>query len=71
MEKCLTNDNFWCTLIPNIFLQPPKKKGEKGKGKRGSKKTGSGRAQTLIDGVPITSMTKEQLEGHVIRSVRG
>ncbi|KAK4291261.1 hypothetical protein Pmani_035901 [Petrolisthes manimaculis] len=46
---------------------PPKKKGEKGKGKRGSKKTGSGRSQTLIDGVPLTSMTKEQLEGHVIR----
>ncbi|KAK8390842.1 hypothetical protein O3P69_010514 [Scylla paramamosain] len=46
---------------------PPKKKGEKGKGKRGSKKTGSGRAQTLIDGVPINTMTKEQLEGHVVR----
>lgn len=50
-----------------IFHQPPKKKGEKGKGKRGSKKTGSGRAQTLIDGVPINTMTKEQLEGHVVR----
>ncbi|KAK8724034.1 hypothetical protein OTU49_011410 [Cherax quadricarinatus] len=46
---------------------PPKKKGEKAKGKRGSKKTGSGRAQTLIDGIPINTMSKEQLEGHVIR----
>ncbi|XP_076039651.1 growth arrest specific protein 8 [Oratosquilla oratoria] len=46
---------------------PPKKKGDKGKGKRGAKKTGSGRAQVVIDGVPITNMTKEQLEGHVIR----
>ncbi|XP_042207068.1 dynein regulatory complex subunit 4-like isoform X2 [Homarus americanus] len=46
---------------------PPKKKGDKAKGKRGSKKTGSGRAQTLIDGIPINTMSKEQLEGHVIR----
>ncbi|XP_047468304.1 dynein regulatory complex subunit 4-like [Penaeus chinensis] len=45
---------------------PPKKK-EKAKGKRGSKKTGSGRAQALIDGIPINTMTKEQLEGHVLR----
>ncbi|XP_064090287.1 dynein regulatory complex subunit 4-like [Macrobrachium nipponense] len=45
---------------------PPKKKGDKGKGK-GGKKAGSGRAQALIDGIPISSMSKEQLEGHVIR----
>ena len=47
-------------------MQPPKKK-DKGKGK-GKGKGGSGRAQAVIDGIPISSMTKEQLEGHVIRS---
>ena len=52
-------------MISLKFKQPPKKK-EKGKGK-GKGKGGSGRAQAVIDGVPISNMTKEQLEGHVIR----
>ena len=44
----------------------PKKKGAKkaGKGKAGK---GGSKGPTIIDGVPVSEMTKEQLEGHVRR----
>ncbi|CAL4110967.1 unnamed protein product, partial [Meganyctiphanes norvegica] len=49
-------------------MAPKKGKGEgKGKAKRGAKKSGSSRATTVIDGVPLNTMTKDQLEGHVLR----
>ena len=44
---------------------PPKKKG--GKKGKGGKKTGGSKGPTIIDGVPVSEMTKEQLEGHVRR----
>lgn len=47
-----------------------KKKGEKGKAKKGGKKSGGGRAQAILDGVPMAAMTRDQLEGHVTRSGR-
>ena len=43
---------------------PPKKKGAK---KKVGKAKGSSKGPTLIDGVPVSEMTKEQLEGHVRR----
>ena len=43
---------------------PPKKKGAK---KKVGKTKGSSKGPTLIDGVPVSEMTKEQLEGHVRR----
>ena len=42
----------------------PKKKGAK---KKAGKKTGGSKGPTIIDGVPVSEMTKEQLEGHVRR----
>ena len=45
---------------------PPKKKGG-GKKKAGKKAGTKGKGPTIIDGVPVTEMTKEQLEGHVKR----
>ena len=44
---------------------PPKKKG--GGKKKAGKKTGGSKGPTIIDGVPVSEMTKEQLEGHVRR----
>ena len=44
---------------------PPKKKG--GGKKKTGKKTGGSKGPTVIDGVPVSEMTKEQLEGHVRR----
>ena len=41
---------------------PPKKKG--GGKKKTGKKTGGSKGPTVIDGVPVSEMTKEQLEGH-------
>ena len=45
--------------------------GAKGKGKKkGTKKAASGKAKTtVIDGVPLVSMTRDQLEGLVTRYV--
>jgi hypothetical protein len=43
---------------------PPKKKAGK---KKVGKKSGSTKGPTIIDGVPVSEMTKEQLEGHVRR----
>lgn len=43
---------------------PPKKKA--GKKKTGKTKGGT-KGPTIIDGVPVSEMTKEQLEGHVRR----
>ncbi|XP_040573564.1 dynein regulatory complex subunit 4 [Lepeophtheirus salmonis] len=43
---------------------PPKKKGSK---KKTGKKSGSAKGPTIIDGVPVSEMSKEQLEGHVKR----
>ena len=45
---------------------PPKKKGG-GKKKAGKGAKAKGKGPTIIDGVPVTEMTKEQLEGHVRR----
>ena len=44
---------------------PPKKKG--GGKKKAGKKTGGSKGPTIIDGVPVSEMSKEQLEGHVRR----
>lgn len=44
---------------------PPKKKG--GKKKAGKKGGTGGKGPTIIDGVPVSEMSKEQLEGHVRR----
>ena len=50
-----------------LFAQAGKKKGGKGKGKSGGKKGGGGRANAILDGVPMSAMTRDQLEGHVGR----
>jgi hypothetical protein len=42
----------------------PKKKAVK---KKVGKKSGSTKGPTIIDGVPVSEMTKDQLEGHVKR----
>ena len=42
----------------------PKKKGAK---KKVGKKTGGSKGPTIIDGVPVSEMSKDQLEGHVRR----
>ncbi len=42
----------------------PKKKGVK---KKVGKKSGGTKGPTIIDGVPVGDMTKDQLEGHVRR----
>ena len=42
----------------------PKKKGVK---KKVGKKSGGTKGPTIIDGVPVSEMTKDQLEGHVRR----
>ena len=42
----------------------PKKKGAK---KKAGKKTGGSKGPTIIDGVPVSEMTKAELEGHVRR----
>lgn len=42
----------------------PKKKAVK---KKVGKKSGSTKGPTIIDGVPVAEMTKDQLEGHVRR----
>ena len=42
----------------------PKKKVAK---KKTGKKSGSSKGPTIIDGVPVSEMTKDQLEGHVRR----
>lgn len=42
----------------------PKKKGVK---KKVGKKAGGTKGPTIIDGVPVSEMTKDQLEGHVKR----
>ncbi len=44
---------------------PPK--GKKAGKKKAGKKTGGSKGPTIIDGVPVSEMTKEQLEGHVRR----
>lgn len=44
----------------------PPKKGKAGKKKAGKTKGGT-KGPTIIDGVPVSEMTKEQLEGHVRR----
>lgn len=44
---------------------PPKKKA--GAKKKAGKKAGSSKGPTLIDGLPVSEMSKEQLEGHVKR----
>ena len=50
---------------------PPKKKAAASSGGTGKKKTrsktGSAREGRLLDGVAISEMTREQLEGHVDR----
>ena len=43
----------------------PKKKA--GKGKKAAKGKAGSKGPTIIDGVPVSEMTKEQLEGHVRR----
>ena len=43
----------------------PKKKGTKKKAGKAGK--GGSKGPTIIDGVPVSEMTKEQLEGHVRR----
>ena len=43
----------------------PKKKGGKKKAGKGAGKGSKG--PTIIDGVPVSEMSKEQLEGHVRR----
>ena len=45
----------------------PPKKGAKGGGKKGKggKKSGSSKGPTIIDGVPASEMSRDQLEGHV------
>ena len=43
----------------------PKKKG--GTKKKVGKKSGGTKGPTIIDGIPVTEMTKDQLEGHVKR----
>ena len=47
----------------------PPKKGAKGGGKKGKggKKSGSSKGPTIIDGVPASEMSRDQLEGHVRR----
>ena len=50
---------------PKTTKMPPKKKG--GGKKKAGKKTGGSKGPTIIDGVPVSEMTKEQLEGHVRR----
>ncbi len=42
----------------------PKKKGVK---KKVGKKSSGTKGPTVIDGVPVSEMTKDQLEGHVRR----
>ena len=44
---------------------PPKKKA--GAKKKAGKKAGSSKGPTVIDGLPVSEMSKEQLEGHVKR----
>ena len=44
---------------------PPKKKA--GAKKKAGKKAGSSKGPTIIDGLPVSEMSKEQLEGHVKR----
>ena len=44
---------------------PPK--GKKAGKKKAGKKTGGSKGPTIIDGVPVSEMSKEQLEGHVRR----
>jgi len=44
----------------------PKKKAAK---KKVGKKGGSSKGPTVIDGVPVSDMTKDQLEGHVRRLI--
>ena len=48
---------------------PPKKgaKGKAGGKKGGGKKGGGGKGPTIIDGVPASEMSRDQLEGHVRR----
>ena len=43
----------------------PKKKGTKKKAGKAGK--GGSKGPTIIDGVPVSEMSKEQLEGHVRR----
>ena len=45
-------------------MGPKKKAGKKKAGKAGK---GGSKGPTIIDGVPVSEMTKEQLEGHVRR----
>ena len=47
----------------------PPKKGAKGGAKKGKggKKSGSSKGPVIIDGVPASEMTRDQLEGHVGR----
>ena len=57
-------------MVVFILQAGAKKKGDKGK-KKGGKKSGGGRANAILDGVPMASMTRDQLEGHVNRCFCG
>ncbi|GAB6022559.1 Dynein regulatory complex subunit 4 [Chamberlinius hualienensis] len=46
---------------------PPSKSKDKGTKPSGSKKMGKEKSSVLIDGLPISTMSRDQLEGHVIR----
>ncbi|KAF2361245.1 Growth arrest-specific protein 8 [Trinorchestia longiramus] len=44
-----------------------KKKPDKGGKDKGGGKKGGGKANAMLDGLPMAAMTRDQLEGHVIR----
>ena len=55
--------------MPRHTASMPPKKGGKGGAKKGKggKKSGSSKGPVIIDGVPASEMTRDQLEGHVGR----
>ena len=56
---------FYRIPLTNWIKMPPKKKA--GAKKKAGKKAGSSKGPTVIDGLPVSEMSKEQLEGHVKR----
>ena len=52
-------------ITVKLTKMAPKKKGTKKKA--GKKSGGTKKGPTIIDGVPVSEMTKDQLEGHVRR----
>ena len=52
------------TVFIFSLKMPPKKKGAK---KKVGKKSGGTKGPTIIDGIPVSEMTKDQLDGHVKR----